>query len=83
MFIRSIAPVEWMVGIAVLIIAVAMFIDVSTPLERCLIARAKIEVYEAALMDPEQYIGHRTRNYLIRARVQEIKWCDHPLSREN
>ena len=85
MHVRSLTPVERIIG-GIIIISLMVFIllhEFLTPDERCQVAKAKIEIYEQALMDPEQYVGPQTRTYLIRARIQEIKWCEHPLSRGN
>ena len=73
------------VVIAFLLVGLGMYVmqDFSTPHERCLVARAKIEAYESFQRDSKIYMTWGERHNLIVARVQEAKWCDHPLSREN
>ena len=88
MFIRSFSTLEKaLLGVSIgSLLAVIFLVSASSsPQERCLIAKAKIEVYEQGLMSSKQvyYNSYSTRKRLIEARVEEIKWCDHPLSRGN
>ena len=85
MHVRSLSPIKGYIIIAVMLTVAAIYytFEPLTPTQRCEVARAKIEAYKAALMDPEQYTSVRTRQSLVAARVEEIKWCEHPLSNGN
>jgi hypothetical protein len=49
--------------------------------QRCEIARVRIEVYEECIARPGCYKSSKTQAALLRARIEEVKWCEHPLSR--
>lgn len=68
-------------AITVGILIFLLFGPTRSPKERCDEAQIKVEIYEECLLATDCYMRGRNRDRLIAARMQEIKWCDHPLSR--
>jgi len=85
MHVRSFSPIKGYLIIAVVLTVLIIYwtFDTLTPAQRCELARAKIEVYEKVMMDPERYLYNSDKKELIAARVEEIKWCEHLLSNGN
>ena len=65
-----------------LLVAIGFKALFTSPAERCLIAKAEVEVYESYMHDPEVYMTILDRRNLIESRVDEVKWCRHLTSNE-
>jgi hypothetical protein len=72
-----------LVGALAIITAIVLmyFMWSPNPEERCAIAQVRIEVYEECIARPGCYKSSKTQAALLRARIEEVKWCEHPLSR--